>query len=188
MRRLYKNIPNIITILRMAGTIALIFAAPFSVLFFILYAVCGISDIADGFAARSLGLSSRLGAVLDSCADLLFYSVLLIRLVPELAQRISPVYWYIAGAIVLVRIASYTIAALKFKRFAAMHTYANKVTGAAVFLVPCLLVLTDINITAGIVCALAALSTAEELFIHILSRSYNPHIKSIFLLFRNKKT
>ena len=59
------QIPNIITLLRVAGSIGLLFYDVTSGVFWIIYSLCGISDIADGWLARKLHAESKTGAVLD---------------------------------------------------------------------------------------------------------------------------
>jgi cardiolipin synthase len=66
-----KDIPNIITVLRIILTVPivyLLFSARFSealVLFF----VAGVSDALDGYLAKRNGWTSRLGSILDPVAD-----------------------------------------------------------------------------------------------------------------------
>lgn len=176
-----RFVPNIITSFRIVGAAVLLAVPPFSRTYFLLYTLCGISDVADGTLARRLKISSELGAVLDSIADILFYSSLLIRLVPYLFVRVSPVVWYLVAAVVAIRLAAYIVAALKFKRFSSCHTYGNKTTGASVFFTPYLLMLLNNTAVCIAVCAVGALSSAEELLIHIKSKTYNQNIKSILL-------
>ena len=42
------------------------------VVFWIIYALCGLSDIADGWLARKLKYVTKTGALLDSVADICF--------------------------------------------------------------------------------------------------------------------
>ena len=76
------QIPNIITLLRMAGSFGLLFSEVTSGVFWIIYSLCGISDIADGWLARKLHAESKTGAVLDSLADICFVACCAIRLIP----------------------------------------------------------------------------------------------------------
>ena len=75
-----KNIPNIITAVRIIGAAVLLFVEPLVVPFYVIYTLCGLSDAIDGFVARLIGAESALGAKLDSVADLMFYAVMLIHL------------------------------------------------------------------------------------------------------------
>jgi len=82
------NVPNILTLFR-------ILVIPFLVLVFylpaswahlaaaILFALACITDWLDGYIARSLKLSTRLGAFLDPVADKLMVSVVLVLVVGE---------------------------------------------------------------------------------------------------------
>ena len=70
-----KQIPNIITAARIALSAALIFTENFSALFYVLYFVCGMSDMADGFLAKKLDAESPFGSKLDSLADFIFVAV-----------------------------------------------------------------------------------------------------------------
>ena len=82
------NLPNTLTWLR-------IFAIPLVIVFFylpyhwadpaagLLFAVAGITDSLDGYLARRMGQTSRLGAFLDPVADKLIVAVALVLLVSK---------------------------------------------------------------------------------------------------------
>lgn len=182
MSNSYLTIPNFITCIRLIGTIALPFTKLFSGEFFIVYSVCGVSDVLDGFLARTLKQSSEFGSRLDSIADLLFYFVMLLMVLPELWANLPWGIWIVVGIIVVLRLISYSMAALKYKCFASIHTYGNKITGFGVFCVPYFLP-TSIMVGGCIaVCALVLLSSLEEFLIHLFSKEYNSNVKSIFML------
>ncbi len=171
---------NEITLLRIAGTVALLFLRPLSAWFFVIYALTGITDAADGWLARRTGTASPLGARLDSVADLVFYGVMLIKLLPVLIKELPVRIFVFAGAVIILRLGAYVAAAVKYHRFAAVHTYMNKLTGAAVFLIPFAL-LTPYRIPYCIcVCVIGAAASAEELIIHLNRASYDPNARSIF--------
>ena len=71
-----KQLPNIITLLRIAGSLGLLLCDVTSVVFWIIYGLCGISDIADGWLARKLKCVTKKGALLDSLADICFVACL----------------------------------------------------------------------------------------------------------------
>lgn len=175
------TIPDYITLFRMAGTAALFFIQPFTGLFYVVYSLCGLSDILDGAVARAAGSVSDLGAKLDSVADLMFYSVALFKIMPVLFYLLPLQLWLCVGVVIVVRIGAYTIAALKYKRFASMHTYLNKLTGLAVFFVPYLMTGGFITAYCSAACATAGIASAEELLIHITNDEYNPKVKSLFI-------
>ena len=66
------QLPNIITLLRIAGSFGLLLCDVTGVAFWLIYGLCGISDIADGWLARKLKCVTKTGALLDSMADARF--------------------------------------------------------------------------------------------------------------------
>ena len=83
------------------------FTKPFSLLFWILYIVCGISDILDGFIARSMKQESEFGAKLDSIADIIFISSVTIVLIPII--KIHYFVWICVVVVIFIRTLSYLI-------------------------------------------------------------------------------
>lgn len=173
------NMADTITTMRMAASLFLLFIPLKSIWFLVIYTFAGLTDVLDGWLARKTGRASEFGARLDSVADLLFYSVLLTRLFPVLYQMLPGVIWYAVSGIVLVRLASYVTAAVKYHRFASLHTWINKLTGAAVFLLPYVLFDSNIVVYSWAVCIIAFAASAEELAIHLLRTDYIANRKSI---------
>lgn len=179
-----KYIPSIITIFRVIGSVILFFMVPFATPFYVLYTLCGVSDALDGWLARIWKVQSDKGAVLDSVADLIFYTVFVIRLFPVLEQELPVWGWCYFWSILFLRFLSYGTVAIKFRRFAAVHTYCNKMTGVALFCVPYMRFFLNMSQIALIVCTIAFIATIEEWMIHLRSGSYNPEIKSYWSLIR----
>lgn len=175
------NAADIITLLRVAGTTLLLVLQPLSAGFFWVYALTGLTDVLDGWIARKTKSASDFGARLDSIADLIFYAVILIRVFPILLTELPNDVWYAVAIIFCIRITAYITAAIKYRLFASLHTYLNKLTGVAVFFIPFVLVTDYAVLFCRIVCAVAIASALEELFIHIRSKEYNPNVKSIFM-------
>lgn len=171
---------NIITLLRIIGTIGLLFAGPMSPLFLGIYTFTGLTYILDGWIARRTGTASEFGARLDSIADMLFYTVMLVKLIPVLWIILPKTVWYAAAAVLIVRIVSYLTAAIKYHRLASLHTYLNKLTGIAVFLLPYMLLTSYRAAYSWFICALAFAASLEELAIHIFHKSYYADRKSLF--------
>ena len=90
-----RNLPNMITLVRMIGAIGLIFLEVLTVPFFVVYLMAGVSDALDGFIARKFNLSSLLGSVLDSIADLTFYTIMMIKMLPVMRANYSLAHWII---------------------------------------------------------------------------------------------
>ena len=184
----HPNTADILTAFRMAGSLALLFLRPLSAAFFWVYLLTGLTDVLDGWIARKTRTASDFGARLDSMADLLFYAVMLLRLFPALWGALPKGIWYCVAVIVLVRISIYLIAAVKYRRFASLHTYLNKLTGLAVFMVPLLLMTPCAVGYCWAVCAVSAAASWEELAIHLLTRDYNPNTKTIRTVLRERSS
>ena len=127
-----NRIPNIISSFRIPGAILLLLFYPTSVAFWIIYGLCGISDMLDGHLARKLHAESKTGAVLDSVADICFVACCAIRLIPVV--RIPTWLWIWAGVIAAIKIVNQVSALTVCKRFCFPHTKANKLTGLLLFL------------------------------------------------------
>ena len=127
-----KRLPNVISELRIAGSIGLLFCDVRGWPFWSLYVLCGLSDILDGWLARRLHAETEAGAILDSVADIVFVACCAIRLLPVL--EIPAWLWIWAGAIVIIKMVNQISALFVFKRFCFPHTWANKLTGFLLFL------------------------------------------------------
>lgn len=137
--------PNIVTSLRIIGSPLLILLAyrELTLWMAMLAVFLVFTEWLDGFLARRLHVTSAIGARLDTIADAVFYSSLLIALVvlrPEPVQREQ--VW------ICIAIASYACSwiasVIKFRRLPSYHTWAAK--GVWVL------------VGAGIVCLLADLT------------------------------
>ena len=158
---------NYITLLRMLGTIGLPFLKPLSAPFFALYFFCGATDVLDGFVARKTRTTSEIGAKLDSIADLIFYTVLLILMLPDLWVMLWRWLWFWIGFILFLRLLCYIIGFLKNGKLATPHTILNKATGFLIFLVPCFLRENVICIYAVITAVIATAAVVYEISLYL---------------------
>ena len=110
----------------------MLLCSPARVAFWLIYGLCGISDMLDGYLARKLHAESKAGAVLDSVADLCFVACSAIKLLPVL--QIPSWLWIWAGVIVLIKLVNQVSALAAYKRLCFPHTGANKLTGLLLFL------------------------------------------------------
>ncbi|KJF25639.1 CDP-alcohol phosphatidyltransferase family protein [Clostridium aceticum] len=171
-------IPNYISFSRIIFSLILILLEPLSSVFYAIYFLCGFSDIMDGFIARKTGTTSRLGEKLDSIADMTLTVILLAIFYPVLNPTIEILIWIIL--ISIIRLASMTIALIKYKTFAILHTYGNKITGMTLFIFPVLLPYIDARVLMYIVCVVASMSAIEELIIQMTSSQLQLNKQSIF--------
>ncbi len=156
-----KHLPNILSSLRIVGTVVLLLSDVSSILFGVLYIVCGISDIADGWLARKLKCVTRTGALLDSVADICFVACCAWKLLPilELPQWLWP--W--AGVIVLIKVVNQLSALVMYRHCYFPHTAANKATGFLLFIAVPMTFYTVIPI--AIVAAIATFAAIHEHYI-----------------------
>ena len=186
-----KNAANLITLIRIFGAIALIMLEPLSLPFFIVYGVCGLSDAFDGLVARKLGIQSSFGSALDSLSDLLFYGVMAAKLFPTFQRLLLPYQWVIIAVPIVLHFIAYIICAIKFSRFSAIHTYANKALGLLVYAFPFFfigeipLLWTIYMIVGGVI---ALYGSVEINLIHIIAKRYDTRNKSVFFVRRNENT
>lgn len=151
---------NLITSCRILFSLLLLFFPALSPGFYGLYLAAGLSDMLDGFVARRTNSASPLGEKLDSISDLLFLAVCLLKLLPVLAL---PVWlWVWVGLIALLRLVNILSGFVCRKKLVLLHTGANKLTGALLFLLPLSLGFLDISCTAVPLCALASFAAIQE--------------------------
>ena len=126
------QLPNIITLLRIADSLGLLLCDVTSVAYWIIYALCGISDIADGWLARKLKCVTKRGALLDSVADICFVACCAWKLLPilDLPQWL----WLWAGVIVAIKAVNQFSTLVMYGHCCFPHTLANKVTGFLLFI------------------------------------------------------
>ena len=126
------QLPNAITLLRIAGSVGLLLCDVTSVAYWIIYSLCGFSDIVDGWLARKLRCVTMKGALLDSLADICFVACCAWKLLPilELPQWL----WLWAGVIVAIKVVNQLSALVMYGRCCFPHTLANKATGFLLFI------------------------------------------------------
>lgn len=174
-----KHIPNAVTVARFPMALGLLMTTPLSVRFFILYTLCGLSDVLDGYLARKLDVSSNFGAKLDTAADLLLTIVLVVKLLPVINLSTTILGWL--GVIAIIRGAAVVIMYLKFKTASLLHTYGNKLTGMLLFALPFLLVVVPANTAVIGICLVATVSSLEELAINCFSKTLDLNRKSLLV-------
>ena len=142
---------NIITSLRIVFSGVMLFCSPFSVSFYILYIICGISDMVDGPIARRTNSTTEFGARLGTIADTIFAFVVIIKVAPILNHSL----WLWIAIIA----------------FISLHTLLNKVTGAILYITPATLLFLDQRYLLYTVIPLALLSALHEGYLIIKGKT-----------------
>lgn len=150
---------NIITYCRILCSILMMFFHMPSTSFFILYMICGLSDVLDGIIARKTNTASDFGARLDTIADFIFATVLLIKILFGIDGPIWLWIWIITIAV--IKIANIIFGVVCTKRLIVEHTLLNKITGVLLFLLPLTLFWVDFKHSAMVVCVVATFSAIQ---------------------------
>lgn len=125
---------NALSVLRIILSVALLAPPALSPAFLVLYAAAGLTDMLDGFVARSTKTETELGAKLDSIADLTLAVICLAKILPTVA---APAWlWAWVVAIAAVKVANVVSGLVMGERLVLPHTTANKAAGFVAFLVP----------------------------------------------------
>ena len=151
---------NLLTGCRILCSLWLLFVPLFSPGFYVLYLVCGLTDMIDGTVARKTHTDSRFGAGFDTAADFVFTGVSLIRLLPAMDVPVWMLVWVIG--IAGIKIANAVSGFVRMKRLAAEHTVMNKVTGLLLFLLPLTLGFADLRCSGTAVCLAATAAAVQE--------------------------
>ncbi|MGI6607482.1 MAG: CDP-alcohol phosphatidyltransferase family protein [Erysipelotrichaceae bacterium] len=166
MEKIKKHIPNIVTVLRIIGTVILLPLHTNSDIFLVIYTFTGFSDVLDGYLARKLNAESELGSKLDSAADLLFYATVLIKLLPDLWVRLSRKIWILVCVVVMLRLFDYLYFAFKFGELSSTHSILNKMTSIGLFGIPFLIKFEIINLYCWIAAIVSLVATLYEIYMH----------------------
>ena len=151
---------NILTISRIFLSVLLMCTHPLSCSFYILYVLCGLTDAVDGFVARKTGSASEMGAKLDTAADFVFVVVCLIKLLPVIELPIHLLIWTVI--IALIKIINIISGFIVQKKFVAVHTILNKVTGAMLFVLPFSVSFVDLRYSGSVICTVATFAAIQE--------------------------
>ena len=154
------RIANLITGTRILCSVALLLCPVFSLSFFFLYLAAGLTDMIDGLVARKTGTVTEFGAKLDTAADFVLVAVCLWKLLPSLAVPLWLWIWIVLIALIkMINIISgYVIQ----KKYIALHTVMNKITGILLFLLPLTLPAGELKYSALLVCTVATFAAIQE--------------------------
>lgn len=155
-----KQIANIITCSRILCAFCLLFTPVFSVIFYILYLFCGMTDLVDGTVARKTKAVSAFGAKLDTAADMVFTAVCVAKVLPLIHL---PVWlWIWITVIAVIKIVNILWGLICSKQLIALHTFLNKATGFLLFLFPLTLSFIEPMCSAVAICSLAMPAAIQE--------------------------
>ena len=159
--RFTRNPANIVTGLRIPCSLWMMAYPAFSIPFYVLYLICGFTDMIDGTVARKTNSCSLFGATLDSAADIVFTVAAFAKILPAIALPGWVMIWILIIAV--VKVTSFVIIFLHSKNILSYHSPLNKLTGLLLFLMPLSVSFIDPGITSILICSIASISAVQEL-------------------------
>jgi len=163
------NIANFVTSLRIVFSMSLLFYPTFSLSFYTLYIMAGISDMIDGTIARKTNTVTEFGSKMDTIADSIMVIISLIKMIPVLHLSYW-VYLWITG-IFHIKVMNIIFGYIIQKKFIVDHSGMNKVTGVLLFLLPLTINFINLNYSAFIVCTFATIAAIQEGYSIIISKN-----------------
>ncbi|MBR7153457.1 MAG: CDP-alcohol phosphatidyltransferase family protein [Candidatus Methanomethylophilaceae archaeon] len=164
---MHPAVPNVLSIGRLVGSVALPFAGGLTTPFYIIFSILCITDLLDGHIARRYGLCTPKGELLDSVADFILVVCMLIVLVAYIDWE----WWMISliAVVIALRSLSVVVGTLRFKRPALIHTFMNKASGLVIHLAPFMIPVFGTGPVILLTCTLSAVAASEELLINATS-------------------
>ena len=151
---------NVLTFLRIICAFILLFFSAFSPCFYVFYLLGGLTDIFDGIIASKTDSVSTFGSKFDTVADFIFIVICLIKILPDIKIPTYLLVW--TGVIAVIKIINVISGFVTQKKFVAIHSFSNKITGALMLILPLTLPIVDISYSGNIVCAAATFAAIEE--------------------------
>ena len=154
---------NVITGIRIICAIALIFCPAFSIWFYVLYILGGISDVLDGIIARHFGKETRFGARFDTLADIVFTLIVIMKVVQALTFPVWLIVWIVGIAV--IKCVNIVRGFILYKHFVSEHTLMNKICGVLLFIIPLCIGIFPRKPTAILIiltCAAATFAAVQE--------------------------
>ena len=155
-----KHLANIITGLRIIGSVVLLFFDVPSLPFYITYLLCGFSDMIDGAIARKANAVSSFGSKLDTVADIVFMVVCAVKLLPMIYLPIW--VWMWIAVIALIKVTNIVWGFVRKKQLVDYHAVLNKITGSLLFLLPFTLQFIEPMYSFAVVCIIATIAAIKE--------------------------
>lgn len=151
---------NILTGCRILCASIMLFLPAFSPAFYLFYLLAGLTDMLDGAVARKTNTVSEFGSKLDTVADTVFAGICLLKLLPKLA--IARWLWIWIGAIAVIKAMNIVAGLIVQRKYVAVHSGINKLTGIMLFVLPLILPYMSLNACGMAVCIIATLAAFHE--------------------------
>ena len=184
----FWTIPNILSLYRIVifPFVLWLILSDKEKLFAVFITISLVSDVLDGLIARGFHLQTKIGAKLDSWADLGTYILAFLAIYLFKWQEIKP-YSFPLLLFASVMLLSYVIVFLKFKGLIGLHTYMFKATGylQGAFIIS--LFLWGFYLIPYYFCLVwGLLACLEEMFIILLLKEPRSNVKGLYWVLKNK--
>lgn len=181
------NLPNLLTGFRfVAAPFLLTFAwNGYGLAFMGLLAVAFLTDLLDGWVARTTGQVSEFGAVLDSWADVITYLTIALCcwwLWPEVVAR----EWFYVVLIVASCLLPSAAGLIKFGHFTSYHTWGVKLAAASMGASLYLMFLGGPVWPFRIAAVLCIVAAFEEILITLLAQKPRSDVRSLWHVLMGK--
>ena len=174
-----KHIPNIISLLRIPLSLSLLLFIHDYYIFIVLYFLCGISDVLDGYIARKMNLQSTSGAKLDSIADFIMYAVVIVVLCLWDSNAIVDFIPFLVS-VAMLRGVNIGIVYCKFHQLAIIHTIGNKIVGLIVYSIPFIYIFMGSFTFLWFILPLLIIGPLEETYIILRMKKMDLDRKGLF--------
>ena len=146
-----------------------------------------LTDAADGWIARGLGLQSRLGARLDSLGDSLIWCAGLAGLLAFQRDVLAANRWLI-GAVVAAWMLENVLAWLRYRRLSSFHTVLSKCAGVLLSVyIGVLFLFGHWSWLLWLATTVSLLASAEEIWLLALLPEWRADVNGVWWLRRESK-
>ena len=157
-----KHLANILTGSRIIFSLHLLLIPLSSPWFYMLYLLCGLTDMIDGTIARKTGAVSKFGARLDTASDFVFMFVCGVKILPII--HIPVWLWVWVSIVALIKMFNIALVFIHKKKLISIHSVLNKATGFVLFLLPFSLTFVESTYSVAIICVLATIAVMQEVY------------------------
>jgi cardiolipin synthase (CMP-forming) len=182
------NLPNLISFYRliMFPVILLLAILGHEHWFVVLICINLVSDILDGFIARTFKLVTRFGAALDNVADIGTYILALYGLFTFKWSDVQPHAWFLY-LFLAVFITSYIVAFIRFGKVPGLHLYGAVAAGYIQGLFFFVLFVWGFNLWFYyIAIGWGIVAYVEKIFVLLKIDDIKPGIKGLYWLLKKK--
>ena len=189
MKERFWNIPNILSLYRLLifpFVLYLVLSRRES-LFVVFITISLITDVADGIIARAFNMQTKIGARLDSWADLGTFICSFLAIGLFKWELMRPHAWFLE-LFFGIWLLSYIVVLIKFKGLIGLHTYLFKITGylQGAFIL-CLFLFGFFPWLFYIALGVGILACAEEIIIIALINRPRMNVKGLYWIIREKE-